>query len=189
LGGKPSDGEAVAREIFRLSRRIGPPAILEKPARPRRRFAPPPFNFDRDLEGSAMQKAAIAPPEFDNHQLLAALRAFRKGDFSVRLPMKLTGIDGEIAEAFNDVVELNERMTKEFERLGDVVGKDGKIGQRAKLPYATGSWAANVDAVRRHERNRTRGRNQATVSGYIDPADEWVQRGGVWRQTGSRNPP
>jgi len=47
---------------------------------------------------------------------LAALRAFRKGDFSVRLPIGLTGIDGEIGEAFNDVVELNERLTKEFER-------------------------------------------------------------------------
>ena len=59
----------------------------------------------------------------------------------------LAGIDGEIAEAFNDVVELNDRMTKEFERLGDVVGKQGKISHRAKLPGATGSWAASVDAV------------------------------------------
>ena len=45
------------------------------------------------------------------------------------------------------MVELNERMTKEFERLGDQVGKEGKIGDRAKLPNALGSWAANVDTV------------------------------------------
>src|SRR3954467_9236649 len=101
---------------------------------------------------SRMAKAATAhhsqaPVSLDRHQLLAALRAFRKGDFSVRLPIGLTGIDGEIGEAFNDVVELNERLTKEFERLGDVVGKDGKIGHRAKLPNATGSWAANVETV------------------------------------------
>jgi HAMP domain-containing protein/signal transduction histidine kinase/CheY-like chemotaxis protein len=80
-------------------------------------------------------------------QLLAALRAFRRGDFSVRLPRDLSGVDGEIAEAFNDVVELNDRMTREFERLGDVVGKQGKINHRAKLPAATGSWAEGVDAV------------------------------------------
>jgi HAMP domain-containing protein/signal transduction histidine kinase/DNA-binding response OmpR family regulator len=93
-----------------------------------------------------MQKLALSVAL--NHQhLLTALRAFRKGDFSVRLPIGLTGIDGEIAEAFNDVVELNERMTKEFERLGHVVGKEGKIGHRAKLPNATGSWAENVDTV------------------------------------------
>ena len=71
-------------------------------------------------------------------ELLAALRAFRRGDFSVRLPRDLTGIDGEIAEAFNDVVELNDRMTKEFERLGETVGRQGKINQRAKLPAAHG---------------------------------------------------
>jgi HAMP domain-containing protein/signal transduction histidine kinase/CheY-like chemotaxis protein len=85
--------------------------------------------------------------KLDNRQLLAALRAFRRGDFSVRLPRDLSGIDGEIAEAFNDVVEMNDRMTKEFERLGEVVGKQGKIGQRARLPQAAGSWATSVNAV------------------------------------------
>src|SRR5439155_447854 len=80
-------------------------------------------------------------------QLLAALRAFRKGNFSVRLPIDSAGLDGEIADAFNEVVELNERMSKEIERLSYIVGKQGKIGHRAKLPNATGSWAANIDMV------------------------------------------
>ena len=84
---------------------------------------------------------ARSPRTIENHQLLAALRAFRKGDFSVRLPANLSGVDGEIADAFNDVVELNDRMTKEFERLGRPVGKQGKISHRAKLPNALGSWA------------------------------------------------
>src|SRR5690349_9945205 len=79
----------------------------------------------------------------DQHDLLAVLRALRKGDFSVRLPSSLSGIDGEIAEAFNDVVDLNERMTKEFQRLGDFVGKEGKITHRAKLANAGGSWASS----------------------------------------------
>jgi hypothetical protein len=83
----------------------------------------------------------------DNHQLLAALRAFRRGDFSVRLPTDLSGLDGELAEAFNDAVNLNDQISKEFERLGDVVGKQGKINHRARLPGATGSWAASVEAV------------------------------------------
>jgi HAMP domain-containing protein/signal transduction histidine kinase/DNA-binding response OmpR family regulator len=88
-----------------------------------------------------------AGPNLDTRELLAALRAFRRGDFSVRLPRGLAGDDGEIAEAFNDVVALNDHMTKEFERLADVVGKQGKINHRARLPAATGSWAASVDAV------------------------------------------
>ncbi len=43
--------------------------------------------------------ARSAPATLDSHYLLAALRALRKGDFSVRLPIGLTGIDGEIGEA------------------------------------------------------------------------------------------
>jgi HAMP domain-containing protein/signal transduction histidine kinase/DNA-binding response OmpR family regulator len=93
-----------------------------------------------------MQRLA-ATAELDSQQLLGALRALRKGDFSVRLPGGLAGVDGEIAEAFNDVVELNERMTREFGRLSQLVGKEGKIGHRAKLPNATGAWAENVDTV------------------------------------------
>eukprot|EP01030_Chromulinospumella_sphaerica_P020136 gene20136-20042_t len=88
-----------------------------------------------------------APAQLNQRELLAALRAFRRGDFSVRLPRGLDGVDGEIAEAFNEVVELNDRTTKEFERLGEVVGKQGKINHRARLPAAAGSWAASVDAV------------------------------------------
>jgi len=95
-----------------------------------------------------MSIAALAPePALDTRQLLAAFRAFRRGDFSVRLPGDLTGIDGELAEAFNDVVELNDRMSREFSRLGEAVGRQGKINNRARVPAATGAWAASVDAV------------------------------------------
>src|SRR5690349_11158590 len=103
---------------------------------------------------AAKPKTASAhrTPKSDNSspetvELLAALRAFRRGDFSVRLPRGMSGVDGELAEAFNDVVELNDRMTKEFERLGETVGRQGKINHRARIPAAQGSWAASVDAV------------------------------------------
>jgi len=111
-----------------------PAAAASKSAK-RKSFAPPSGARSPRAEG------------LEEGQLLAALRAFRRGDFSVRLPRNLSGVNGEIAEAFNDVVELNDRMTKEFERLADLVGKQGKTSHRAKLPAATGSWAASVDAV------------------------------------------
>jgi HAMP domain-containing protein/signal transduction histidine kinase/CheY-like chemotaxis protein len=91
--------------------------------------------------------SATEDASLQTRQLLAALRAFRRGDFSVRMPRDLMGIDGEIADAFNDIVELNDRMTKEFERLGEAVGKQGKIAQRARLPQAAGSWGTSVNAV------------------------------------------
>src|SRR5262245_22572713 len=49
--------------------------------------------------------------------LLSALVALKKGDFSVRLPIDLEGVDGKIADTFNDVVELNHKLAKELERL------------------------------------------------------------------------
>ncbi|CAN7280025.1 HAMP domain-containing protein [Phenylobacterium sp. LjRoot225] len=102
-------------------------------------------------QGAGKDKRRARPRKseipLETAELLAALRAFKRGDFSVRLPRGLTGMSGEIAEAFNDVVELNDRMTKEFDRLGETVGRQGKINHRAKLPGAQGSWAAGVDSV------------------------------------------
>src|SRR3546814_10924955 len=38
-------------------------------------------------------------------------------------------------------------MTKEFERLSVVVGKEGKIGQRARVRGASGGWDAKLRAI------------------------------------------
>ncbi len=85
--------------------------------------------------------------ELDRRQLLTALSALRKGEFSVRLPIDYQGVDGKIADAFNDVVELNDRLAKELERLSRVVGKEGKIAQRASIGEVRGTWAATITSV------------------------------------------
>jgi len=79
--------------------------------------------------------------ELDNGQLLAALMAFNRGDFSARLPEDWTGVPGKIADTFNAVIEKNERMTRELERIGRVVGKEGRITQRVSIGEVTNSWA------------------------------------------------
>src|SRR3954469_25999037 len=83
----------------------------------------------------------------DRGELLKALRAFKRGDFSVRMPLNFTGMDGEIAEAFNDVVEMNETLASEIGRVGEQVGKEGQIGQRVAMAGAGGAWAETVEAV------------------------------------------
>src|SRR5438270_5076077 len=83
----------------------------------------------------------------DMTALLTALTALRKGDFSVRLPLDWTGVAGKVADTFNEVLELNERMARELGRLSRVVGKEGKIDQRAGLGDVSGSWAASVAFV------------------------------------------
>src|SRR6185503_14777460 len=83
----------------------------------------------------------------DNKQLLQVLVAFKRGDFSVRMPVDCTGVAGKVADALNEVIELNENMCKEFERISRVVGKEGKISQRAALGVTTNGWRACIDAV------------------------------------------
>ncbi|MFB2922698.1 MULTISPECIES: HAMP domain-containing protein, partial [Aerosakkonema] len=83
----------------------------------------------------------------DTKELLRTLVAVKKGNFAVRMPIEKTGIAGKIADALNDIIELNERMTKELERISTVVGKEGKITQRASLGSAGGGWAESVNSV------------------------------------------
>src|SRR6476660_4403064 len=83
--------------------------------------------------------------EGDNGQLLRALMAFKRGDFSVRLPDDWTGVAGKIADTFNEVIAKNQRLTMELDRIGRAVGKKGRITQRASLGDVSNSWA---DAIR-----------------------------------------
>src|SRR4051794_12832510 len=68
---------------------------------------------------------------FDSRELLRALISARDGDFSVRLPDDLIGIEGKIADAFNDIMRGNETMARELQRVSHSVGREGKIRQRA----------------------------------------------------------
>jgi HAMP domain-containing protein/CheY-like chemotaxis protein/signal transduction histidine kinase len=63
------------------------------------------------------------------------------------LPSDQTGIAGAIAEAFNEVAEVLESNTQEFVRIGTVVGKEGRIKQRASLGVVSGSWRTQVDSI------------------------------------------
>src|SRR5438477_155064 len=89
------------------------------------------------------------PPmdRLDDQKLLEVLTALRKGNFAPRLPAKWTGIAGKIADTVNDVMDVNQRMARELRRLATVVGKEGRIDQRASLAHFTGAWAASLDSV------------------------------------------
>jgi HAMP domain-containing protein/CheY-like chemotaxis protein/signal transduction histidine kinase len=64
----------------------------------------------------------------------------KSGDFTVRMPGDQLGIEGKIADAFNEIATANERMARQLERVGHVVGKEGKTRQRVKFGLSEGSW-------------------------------------------------
>src|SRR5437870_7942120 len=85
--------------------------------------------------------------EFDTRRLLAALMAFKRGDFSARLPDDWTGTAGKIADTFNDVIRTNQRMTQELERIVRAVGKEGRIAERAALSDVSESWGDAIGCI------------------------------------------
>src|SRR5436190_1805329 len=85
--------------------------------------------------------------ELDTRQLLSALMVFKRGDFSARLPEDWTGVAGKIADTFNDVIRTNQRMTQELERIVRVVGKEGRITQRASLSDVSESWGDAIGCI------------------------------------------
>src|SRR6202007_25497 len=101
---------------------------------------------DLDPAGpSARRRTKIKP--FTNgkpdpsQELLQALQAMRSGDFSVRMTGDHLGIEGKIADTFNEIVAANQRMAQQLERVGQVVGREGKTRQRVKFGLASGSGA------------------------------------------------
>src|SRR5579863_10075956 len=87
------------------------------------------------------------PGRLDLSALLSAVRALRDGNFDVALPNDLLGIDGEIAQAFNECVLRNRRMNAELSRISGVVGREGLISKRARMDGATGAWQQGIDSV------------------------------------------
>src|ERR1700741_88046 len=84
--------------------------------------------------------SARTPSPTELSELLSALQAVQDGDFSVRLPGDWTGIEGKIADTFNGIVASNATIAHELERVGTVVGKQGKTRQRVKFGRSSGAW-------------------------------------------------
>ncbi|ANE47769.1 diguanylate cyclase [Paenibacillus swuensis] len=81
------------------------------------------------------------------NELLGALLAFKKGDFSVRLPYDREGVGGKIADAFNDIMDMQENLINETKVVAQVVGKEGKLTRRFGHKNSGGSWATLTDSL------------------------------------------
>lgn len=79
-------------------------------------------------------------------QLADALGQVRDGNFKVRLPRQ-AGLAGEVADAFNEVVSIEERRSRELLRISRVVGREGRMTERLDEETFDGSWAEGARAV------------------------------------------
>src|SRR6476620_5257250 len=101
-----------------------------------------------------MKKALQTSPEThtngsapDIRVLLGRLQSMRDGDFSVRLPGDWTGLEGKIADTFNEIVAANQKMANELKRVGQAVGKEGRTRERTNFDQSKGEWGAMETSV------------------------------------------
>src|SRR3954470_11695124 len=113
-----------------------------------------PSKQSRKLQAEAVSvRAGDDPTEegisdtFDKRLVLKALIAARDGDFSSRLPSEWTGLDGKIADSFNEIMLANQTMERELDRVSTVVGKQGKIRQRVSFTARPGAWRGMEQSV------------------------------------------
>ena len=85
--------------------RSTPPLVQDTDSKGNRSMETPPglSTPGQQSEGSYLQS------------LLRALQLIRAGDFSVRMPGDSVGIEGKIADTFNEIVAANQQMAKQLE--------------------------------------------------------------------------
>jgi HAMP domain-containing protein/CheY-like chemotaxis protein/signal transduction histidine kinase len=111
-----------------------------------------------DVNGLVSPNGAARPPSVGEHgpngdasgdtqidvlgmaELLHALQAMRVGDFSVRMAGDRVGLLGKIADTFNEIAGTNQRMARQLERVGQVVGREGRTRQRVRFGLSDGAW-------------------------------------------------
>jgi signal transduction histidine kinase/HAMP domain-containing protein/ActR/RegA family two-component response regulator len=83
----------------------------------------------------------------DSTVLLGVLAQVRAGDFTARMPLNWTGMAGKVADGLNEVIIANQTLEAELSRVSLVVGKEGKLSQRAVLGGSIQSWSGSVESV------------------------------------------
>jgi HAMP domain-containing protein/CheY-like chemotaxis protein/signal transduction histidine kinase len=85
--------------------------------------------------------------QLDAKLLLATLMALKKGDFTARMPSDWTGVPGKIADTLNEIIETKEKMVSAVTDVSRVVGREGRLTQRASVPGVVGGWATIISSV------------------------------------------
>ncbi|MEO8843586.1 MAG: HAMP domain-containing protein [Kofleriaceae bacterium] len=79
--------------------------------------------------------------------ILAALRGFKRGDFTTRMRDDLTGVEGQIAETFNEMVAMVGSIETEAREVSVAVGKEGLANRRMRRLGTIGGWSEYIAAI------------------------------------------
>ncbi len=74
------------------------------------------------------------------------LNALKRGEFSTRVPEGLTGLKGKVADALNDLAEMNDVFANEITLTAEAIRR-GRFRERIARSRRRGGWAAGVNGV------------------------------------------
>ena len=80
-------------------------------------------------------------------RLEEALRAAAAGDFGVRLPARRKDAIGALERAYNELAARNAALEDELVRVGQIIGREGRMTERAGLPGAAGGWSTTIGSL------------------------------------------
>ena len=80
-------------------------------------------------------------------RLEQALRAAAAGDFGVRLPARRKDAVGALERAYNELAARNAALESELVRVGQIIGREGRMTERARLQGAAGGWSTTIDSL------------------------------------------
>src|SRR5580700_8709723 len=128
-----TEAHAIKEDVATIAPKNGKRAKKHEPVKPR--------------QAAYENVYDIRPAEVLDKELLRILIEVRNGNFDVRMPIDQVGISGKICDTLNEIIFMNQKMTQEFTRASNTIGKQGKLTHRIEVPFAKGSWSTGVDSL------------------------------------------
>ncbi|HUE29057.1 MAG TPA: HAMP domain-containing protein [Solirubrobacteraceae bacterium] len=76
-----------------------------------------------------------------------ALQSAAQGDFGVRLPARRDDAIGRLEGAFNELAGRNAALEAELVRVARIIGREGRMTERASIAKAEGGWGNAIGSV------------------------------------------
>ncbi|MBV9001154.1 MAG: HAMP domain-containing protein, partial [Solirubrobacterales bacterium] len=144
--GKPTDG--TAQKPANGTTRRSANGTTRKPANGTARK--PANGRARKPANGAAAPLASARSRVDDPALARlehAIRAAAAGDFGVRLPARRKDDIGRLEAAYNQMAARNAALEAELVRVAEIIGREGRMTERARLHGAGGGWSTAIDSV------------------------------------------
>ncbi|MGH7907918.1 MAG: hypothetical protein ACREP6_14940, partial [Candidatus Binataceae bacterium] len=125
---------------------------------------PPAAPLDREISRKRSQnskKPASSNSDPFLSELLHALTALDRGDFSIRLHANGDkGVKGQIVRSLSSIAERSQSITNEISRVERAITLEGRMTERIALRAGGGGWSSVLESM------------NALISGSMQPTTE-----------------